>query len=62
MHDINSAWEKAIGMLFSFSAIVWAHLSSPESVLFKLVIAPLVGATVGYFVVKFWRWVFNEKS
>lgn len=62
MTNATEIWEKSIGMLFSFSAIVWAHLSSPESVIFKLFIAPVVGATVGYFVVKFWRWMFNEKS
>lgn len=41
-----------------------AHFFSVDAIFFKVVIAPAIGATIGFFVVRFWKKLFdkNEKS
>lgn len=62
-HPQHNNWlETLIYILFSIGSYAWAHISNVDGVIFKVIIAPAIGATVGFFAVRFWKYVFPEKE
>jgi hypothetical protein len=62
-HPHHSNWlETIVYICFTIGSYIWAHACDTESVLFKVIIAPAIGATVGFFIVKFWKWLFPDKQ
>lgn len=64
MSDNTGQSESIGGILSSILAYIMAHFFSVDAIFFKVVIAPAIGATIGFFVVRFWKKLFdkNEKS
>lgn len=65
MSDYNNNDTESIGgILSSILGYIMAHFFSVDAIFFKVVIAPAIGATIGFFVVRFWKKLFdkNEKS
>lgn len=64
MNDNNGQSESIWGMISSILGYIMAYAFNIDGVIFKVVIAPAVGATIGYFVVRFWKKLFdkNEKT
>jgi len=60
----NGQSESIGGILSSILGYIMAHFFSVDAIFFKIVIAPAIGATIGFFVVRFWKKLFdkNEKS
>jgi hypothetical protein len=58
----DNLWEYLVSILFSIASLVWAHLTNTDGLFFKIIIAPAVAGSVGYFVVRFWRWLLKDKS
>ena len=64
MSDNHGQSESIGGILSSILGYIMAHFFSVDAIFFKVVIAPAIGATIGFFVVRFWKKLFdkNEKS
>ena len=66
MANINSSpdnlWEYLISILFSLGSFAWAHFTNTDGLFFKIIVAPAIAGSVGYFVVKFWKWILKDKS
>ena len=58
--DANNAWEYIVSIAFSIGSLAWAHLTNTEGLFFKIILAPAVAGSVGYFIVKFWKWLLND--
>jgi hypothetical protein len=58
----DNLWEYLVSILFSIASLAWAHFTNTDGLFFKIVVAPAVAGSVGYFVVKFWKWLLKDNS
>ena len=65
MSDFNNNNTESIwGVISSILGYIMAHFFSVDAVLFKVAVAPAISASVGFFVIRFWKKQFkkDEKS
>jgi hypothetical protein len=58
----NNTTESVWGVISSVLAYIASHLFNIDSVIFRIVVAPAVGATIGFFVVKGLKKIFPDKN
>ena len=58
----DNLWEYLVSILFSIGSLAWAHFTNTDGLFFKIIIAPAVAGSVGYFIVKFWKWILKDNS
>jgi hypothetical protein len=62
-HSPNSnLLEYALSVLFSVGSLMWAHLTNTDGIFFKIVVAPAVAASIGFFVARLLKRIFPEKK
>jgi hypothetical protein len=63
MHDNpTNIWEYLVSIIFSISSLIWAHATNSDGMFFKMAIVPFIGGTIGYFTVKFWKFVLKDEA
>ena len=58
----SSVIEYVISMCFSVCSLAWAHFTNTDGIFFKIVVAPTVAASIGFFVARLLKRIFPEKK
>jgi hypothetical protein len=61
-HQPTNFWEYLVSITFSIASLLWAHMTNADGLFFKIIVAPAVAGSVGYFVVKFWKRILKDNS
>lgn len=54
--------ETVVGAILAMAAGLYGEITDPESYLMKLVVFPIIGASIGYWTIRLTKYYFPEKK